>query len=75
MSDEKSAPKQSREERHDDLTATVKGIVDKEKAVQDAKTDELRKLRAARDAVAAPPEQEKPAKKRRVDGPKWEEEE
>ena len=63
MSDgEKSSPK-SRAARHNELTATVKGIVDKEKAVQDAKTDKLRKLRADRDAAAAPPEKKKPAKK------------
>jgi len=63
MSDgEKSSPK-SREARHDELTATVKGIVDKEKAVQDAKSEKLRKLREARDAAAVPPEEKKPAKK------------
>ena len=45
----------SREERHDDLTATVKGIVDKEKSVQDSKTEKLRKLREARDAAPTAP--------------------
>ena len=65
MSDKKSfGSKKSREQRHDELTATVKGIVDREKAIQDTKTEKLRKLRAARDAAVVPPEPKKPAKKR-----------
>ena len=55
--------KKSREERHDASTATVKGIVDNEKAVQNAKTGKLRELREARDAAAVPPVEKKPAKK------------
>ncbi len=61
--EKKLSPKDNRARLHDELTATVKGIVNKEKAVQDAKTDKLRKLRADRDAAAAPPEKKKPAKK------------
>jgi peptide/nickel transport system ATP-binding protein len=46
MSDnEKLSTKEGREKRHDELTATVKGIVDKEKAAQGSKTEKLRKLR------------------------------
>ena len=55
--------RQTREERHDALTATVKGIVDKQKGTQDAKTARLRDERLARDATSAPPEKKKPTKK------------
>lgn len=59
----KLGTKEGREARHDEMTATVKGIVDKEKTVQDAKSDKLRMLREARDAAAAPPEKKKPVRK------------
>ena len=50
------------------MTATVKGIVDKEKSVQDSKTEKLRKLREARDAASPAPGTAviKPAKKRKT---------
>ena len=44
----------SREVRHDQLTAVVKDIVDKQKAVQDSKTARLREQRLGRDGADAP---------------------
>ena len=42
--------RQQREHRQDILTTTVRGIVQQEKAAQDAKTAKLRALRMAREA-------------------------
>ncbi len=54
--------RQQREHRHDQLTTTVRGIVDQEKAARDAKTAKLRALRLAQEAEA--PAQAEPAPKR-----------
>lgn len=63
MSEKKISPQKRRDKLHDELTATVKDIVAKAKAAQDAKTARLRKLRAARDKAAAKTTKKKPAKK------------
>jgi hypothetical protein len=57
-------PKPSRDQRQDALTTAVRGIVQQEKAVRDAKTAKLKAMRLARDADA-PPEPELPPKKSR----------
>ena len=62
MSAKKANLQSRREARHDELTAVVKGIVHREKAAQDAKTEKLRKLRAARDEADAAVKK-KPAKR------------
>jgi hypothetical protein len=55
----------SREERHDQLTATVKDIVNKQKAVQDSKTAKLKEQRMVREAAEEPtPDKPKPRAKR-----------
>ncbi len=63
MSVPKDRSKQSREERHAAISATVKGMAVEEKAVQDAKSEKLRNLREARDAAAGPPDKKKAVKK------------
>ena len=55
--------KEKRSRLDDELTATVKEIINKAKAAQDAKNAKLRKLRAARDVAAAVPKKKKSAKK------------
>ena len=62
--------KQQRDQRQDALTLAVRGIVEQEKAVQDAKTAKLRALRLARDAAAPPAPQEKAPVKRPKRNPK-----
>ena len=55
----------SREERHDQLTAMVKDIVNKQKAVQDSKTAKLREQRMVREAAEeTAPDSPKPKTKR-----------
>ena len=46
--------RQQREHRHDQLTTTVRGIVEQEKVARDAKTAKLRALRLAREAGFTP---------------------
>jgi hypothetical protein len=46
-----STARPSREERHDQLTAVVKDIVNKQKAVQDTKTARLREQRLVQEAA------------------------
>jgi hypothetical protein len=58
-------PKQSRDQRQDALTTTVRGIVQQEKAVRDAKTAKLKALRLARDADAPSAPEVVPKKSRR----------
>jgi hypothetical protein len=54
--------RQQREHRQDLLTTTVRGIVQQEKAAQDAKTAKLRALRLARESEE--PAKVEPAPKR-----------
>jgi len=58
------SPRQQREHRQDILTTTVRGIVQQEKAAQDAKTAKLRALRLAREAEE-PPKVDAPPKRTR----------
>ena len=43
-------PKKTPAERYDSMTANVKGMVDRQKIAQEAKTTKLRNQRLARDA-------------------------
>jgi len=62
--------KQQRDQRQDALTLAVRGIVEQEKAAQDAKTAKLRALRIARDASAPAATEEKAPVKRSKRSPK-----
>ena len=58
-------PKQSRDQRQDILTTTVRGIVQQEKIARDAKTAKLKALRLAREAEAPPAPEVAPKHSRR----------
>ncbi|MBL8893600.1 MAG: hypothetical protein JNJ53_03300 [Rhizobiales bacterium] len=57
--------RQQREHRHDQLSTTVRGIVEQEKAARDAKTAKLRALRLAREADTPPAPEATPKRTRR----------
>jgi hypothetical protein len=57
--------RKQREHRQDLLTSTVRGIVQQEKAAQDAKTAKLRALRLAREADEPPVVEAAPKRSRR----------
>jgi len=58
--------RQQREHRQDILTTTVRGIVQQEKAAQDAKTAKLRALRLAREAQEPPAPEPAPKRSKRA---------
>ena len=58
--------RQQREQRQDILTTTVRGIVQQERAAQDAKTAKLRALRLAREADAPPAAEVTPKRSRKA---------
>ena len=60
-----ATPRQSRDQRQDILTTTVRGIVHQEKVARDAKTAKLKALRLAREAEAPPTPEVAPKHSRR----------
>ena len=60
-----ATPRQSRDQRQDILTTTVRGIVQQEKVARDAKTAKLKALRLAREAEAPPAPEVVPKNSRR----------
>lgn len=58
--------REQREHRQDLLTTTVRGIVQQEKAIQDAKTAKLRALRLAREAEEPPKADPQPKRSKKT---------